>query len=297
MYKRQVSEELQDSVCFSCNKKRKKFQGREQILHLVCSKETADNLESIAFELGDIELLKKIQKERANNGIFYHNICKRNFENSLQSKICSERENRDWHETRDIHKKAFEEVCTFVSENIVKKEQSFFLSFLHTIFIDYLKKNDQESSHVEAYHLESRLLKTFPKQINILTVSGKKIVKPYKGVILRSDILKIEKDDILQRAALILRNEIMNIKVKKLPETDLIRGECDIPSPVIEFYSTLLAGKSHRRRRSIHLKRTVEVLSSDVIFAVSNGKIKPSKHISLGITIKSLTNSKKIVNF
>lgn len=53
----------------------------------------------------------------------------------------------------------------------------------------------------------------------------------------------------------------MNIKVKKLPEklteTDLIRGECDIPSPVIEFYSTLLAGKSHRRRRSIHLKRTV----------------------------------------
>lgn len=92
----------------------------------------------------------------------------------------------------------------------------------------------------------------------------------------------------------------MNIKVKKLPEklteTDLIRGECDIPSPVIEFYSTLLAGKSHRRRRSIHLKRTVESLSSDVIFAVSNGKIKPSKHISLGITIKSLTNSKKIVH-
>lgn len=33
-----------------------------------------------------------------------------------------------------------------------------------------------------------------------------------------------------------------------------------------------------------------------MIFAVSNGKIKPSKHFNLGITIKSLTNSKKIVN-
>ncbi|XP_028982536.1 uncharacterized protein LOC114841645, partial [Diachasma alloeum] len=34
----------------------------------------------------------------------------------------------------------------------------------------------------------------------------------------------------------------------------------------------------------------------DVIYAVSNGQVKPSKHMSLGITLKSLTNSRKIIS-
>lgn len=36
--------------------------------------------------------------------------------------------------------------------------------------------------------------------------------------------------------------------------------------------------------------------SQDVIYAVCNGQIKTSKHLCLGMTLKSITNSKKVVN-
>lgn len=37
-------------------------------------------------------------------------------------------------------------------------------------------------------------------------------------------------------------------------------------------------------------------MASDVICCVSNGTVKPPKHITLGMTIKSLTSSRKIIN-
>lgn len=37
-------------------------------------------------------------------------------------------------------------------------------------------------------------------------------------------------------------------------------------------------------------------MSQDIIYAVSRGKIRPTKHVTVGLAIKSLTNSKKVIN-
>ncbi|KYN19744.1 hypothetical protein ALC57_07897 [Trachymyrmex cornetzi] len=62
------------------------------------------------------------------------------------------------------------------------------------------------------------------------------------------------------------------------------------------FYRTLLSGFNYRRESSSKTKLTAKSFSEDAIYAVTSGKIKPSKHINLGITLKSLTSSKKILN-
>lgn len=227
-------------------------------------------------------------------------MCKLNFTNSQQLQKASNVEKTEWHLTREIHKSAFEEVCTFVSENIIKKKNSYFITFLHALFAESVANLDPtKSTGVEPYNFESRLLKTFPKKINVVTMNGKKIVKPYTGVLIQTDYNTLEEDDILDRAVLILRKCIRDIKRKRLPDDltadSLIKGECDVPQKLIDFYSQIISTK-YPAKLSKNVARTAKSFSEDLIYAVTNGTIKTSKHINLGMTVKGLTNSKKIVN-
>jgi hypothetical protein len=47
---------------------------------------------------------------------------------------------------------------------------------------------------------------------------------------------------------------------------------------------------------SKNVERLAKSLSEDLIYAVTNGNMKTSKHINLGLAMKSLTNSRKIIN-
>lgn len=93
---------------------------------------------------------------------------------------------------------------------------------------------------------------------------------------------EMEKKEVLLHAALILRQEIQNVKQTKLPDqlnsADLIKEECVIPEILMDFYLHLLSGPNHRRRRGDNGNRQAKYFSEDIIYAVSNGRIKPSKH-------------------
>lgn len=233
-------------------------------------------------------------------------MCKVTFENSRKLKFDNNNDNdgddeSNWHFSRKTHKIAYQEVCKFVSDNIIKKRESFFLDYLITLYMKNLPDEMQEYMHQYAYRLESRLLDSFPKKLAIVTMENKKVVKPYDGILLRTDLFKMEENDILDRAALIIRTEISNLNTTKLPDkltaNDLIGGECaNIPQSLTRFHSQLLSGKNTRRKRSNITNRLVKSFSEDCVYAVTKGKIKTSKHICLGLTIKSLTNSKKMVN-
>ena len=74
----------------------------------------------------------------------------------------------------------------------------------------------------------------------------------------------MEKEDILQRAALILRHEIREIEHRPLPDqlkiVDLINGEFALPTSLTRFYETLLT------RSSSNNKRISESFSADLIY-------------------------------
>ncbi|GFU64830.1 hypothetical protein TNCV_2144651 [Trichonephila clavipes] len=77
---------------------------------------------------------------------------------------------------------------------------------------------------------------------------------------------------------------------------DLINGEYTIPEKLDRFFKALIGGKDIRRRDGVNCHRLSNSLASDVIYCISNGTVKPSKHITLGMNVKSLTYSRKMIN-
>jgi len=77
---------------------------------------------------------------------------------------------------------------------------------------------------------------------------------------------------------------------------DLIKGECLLPDKLINFITHLVGGPDIRRRNSDETRRKLESLASDLVHAVTNGRVKPSKQITLRKTLKSLTSSRKVID-
>ncbi|GFW52622.1 hypothetical protein TNCV_2392021 [Trichonephila clavipes] len=70
---------------------------------------------------------------------------------------------------------------------------------------------------------------------------------------------------------------------------DLINGEYTIPEKLDRFFKALIGGKDIRHRDGVNCHRLSNSLASDAIYCVSNGTVKPSKHITLDTSILSLT--------
>ena len=116
---------------------------------------------------------------------------------------------------------------------------------MKTIYVNLLSKSygslnaSFRKTNFSTRHLEERLLSTFKRKINVISFNNNKIVKPYSGVFLDNNLIELETQDILQRAAIILRDEVLKIKANKLPDkltsNDLITGECSVPKTVNDF--------------------------------------------------------------
>lgn len=91
-----------------------------------------------------------------------------------------------------------------------------------------------------SHHIEEKLLQTFKNEIKIITIKQKKIIKPFKGQIIEEEeFTELEDTDIIERAALILRQQILKMDPHKIPDEmttdDLIKGESITPKAVQIF--------------------------------------------------------------
>jgi hypothetical protein len=56
--------------------------------------------------------------------------------------------------------------------------------------------------------------------------------------------------------------------------------------------------KNHQKQSepSLRKDRQIANLSADCIFGVTNGIVKPAKHLQLGIALKSITRQRKVID-
>lgn len=278
-----------DSLCTFCDKNYKKSKGKAQVL----IKTQKDGY-----------LLKKLEGVEQ---VLYHKVCKNAyFNNRIVTLEKGEDSNiSTWHAKRIYYGEAYKELCTFVEENVIKGNNCYFLSYLYAQFMDLLKMAAEKNSDLynnlaSIQYLETKIIETFQSKIKIINISQKKVVIPSNVQLEDLSFNLLEDEEVLQKAANILRREILDIKKEELPRNltaeSLIKGECTIPPRLLKFYQDLIVGSDARRREGWRCKRRVKSLSQDLIYAVSNGKIKTSKHIRLGIVLKSQTSSRKIVD-
>lgn len=92
----------------------------------------------------------------------------------------------------------------------------------------------------------------------------------------------------------------MAIEKSKLPDNltsrRLIQGECTVPPLLSDFIASVIVDYTHKRCYTDNFKRQINSLAQDLIYVSHNGNIKTSKHISLGMAIKILTSSRKLVD-
>lgn len=253
-----------------------------------------ERLKSKALTTGHMKLCQAIETRKSTaQNIFYHSSCKSMLESASVSIIVAAKPPTTWHHTRDLNAIVLQEIFNFIEDNVVQKRQCYFLTFILTLYINRMKEEWKErevvseSDEIRSHRLEEIVTNHFGNKINIISID-KKIIKPHDGVILTTDLERLEKRDIVERAALILREEIRSITCKKLPDNllthDLIAGECEeIPRILQDFYVSLLSGSSYRRKRSSICHRLAKSFCQDMIYNVTTGQIKPSKHITLGL--------------
>ena len=75
-----------------------------------------------------------------------------------------------------------------------------------------------------------------------------------------------------------------------------MKGEIDTPDSVQSFFCHLVAGPRLARGETDRKKRRIDCLSQDAIFAVTDGKVKPKKHLKLGLAMKKLGGSRKVTD-
>ena len=74
-----------------------------------------------------------------------------------------------------------------------------------------------------------------------------------------------------------------------------MEGEAEIPEILKEFYKIIYTGNANGQcsARKSHM---IERSSTNAIFACSGGKLISGKHLSPGLTVKSLTGSLAMVS-
>lgn len=295
-----------ENVCVFCDRKNKKKNSKMLPLHKTDTNQFKSSvLPNIEGQEEFTELLNKLTKISGPK-ISYHTECRVSFNNKLSSSKKPSSKS-DWHFHREYHQLAFNEISGIIEEDVIKKGRCYLLVYLHEVYTDELEKIFKENS-IEmnsvftAHHLEEKILKKFSKDIKFFTIRNKKIIAPnYLQAIDDTIIENLQTENTLQKAALILRKLILQIEKNKLPTKNLttehlMSGEVSIPPQLLDFYYTLLGGCNEKRKKSLKCARQVLSYSQDVIFAVHNGHVKTPKHIMLGITLKSLTSSRKIID-
>ena len=104
--------------------------------------------------------------------------------------------------------------------------------------------------------------------------------------------------DSVARVAFFLRTLLLKDEKVDLPDPltveSIKNGEAVIPPQLRQFFKVLYTGSSHQEE-SERITRMVQSACDDAIFIVSRGKIRPGKHLCLGLGLKSITGSRCVV--
>uniref|UniRef100_A0A6P7FRI3 Uncharacterized protein LOC114331907 n=1 Tax=Diabrotica virgifera virgifera TaxID=50390 RepID=A0A6P7FRI3_DIAVI len=237
---------------------------------------------------------------------YYHFQCKQVYVYQFNGPT---NERTVWHDVRDLHKKAFEKICDYVEINVIENKNSYSLKVLTdkylTILSNLAKENQVDfDSNFFQHHLLDKFINRFGNQIQIITIFKKKLIASRMSCnINESTFGEITDLEEQTRVGTRVRKSILSINKKRLPRkletSHLIAGECDIddiPENLISLLRCIITNNDSRRLKSENCMRKIYSIACDIIYAASDGKIKTSKHITLGMTLKSITSSRKVVD-
>lgn len=267
-------------------------------------------MKNAATEQNDVSMLEKLSSFSDDSKISYHKCCKDQYLREIYKD-----ENSEFLRKKKVCNTAYIILCDMLEERVVKNNECLFFDYIKEEYQKLLEQqysllsNSITVSSFSDRHLERKLMKTFDKKIKIIYAEQKKFLAPFSATRLAyKDLFKMMAvKERIRSVATQLREEILNSTIRKLPENftaeDLMMGECDnVPELLTCFLESFICSdvahisKKARENRKNKNELSIFSIGQDLIYAAFGHKIKTSKHITLGLAVKSLCNSKKVVN-
>lgn len=261
-------------------------------MHKSSDQSLLNTISNVAKGLNDTVMLDNISSIRSY--YYYHFQYVKQFNRPSN-------ERTEWHDVRDLHKTAFEKICDYIEINVIENKNSYSLKVLTDTYLTILSnlaKENQVDSNFFQQHLLDKLVNRFGNEIQIVTIFKKKLIASRDGSNINENSFgEINDLEEQTRVGTRVRKSILSIKKKRLPRkletSHLIAGECDIadiPEKLISLLLCIITDNDPRRLKSENCMRKIYSIAYDIIYAASNGKIKTSKHITLGMTLKSISS-------
>lgn len=297
------------NICIFCNKRYIYVKKKRIDLTTCATKSFEVKIKQYASILKDQQMLEKITDiDFIAKEVHYHAPCRVKYQKRYNKFFSKNKKDCTWHLNRKYHTEALNEVKEFVVVNVIKKCDSFYLKDIYNLYKQvYLEISNDHSLNLSftSGYLKTRLDKIFKGNVLFSRYKREIIVYPKNMQFINavkictSNNRTVERD--IGAIAFKLRRDILNVKRNNLPPNPtikhIIQGECEIPPLVKLFFVNLLSGP---RCGGCHLEKRKETkidsLCHDVIYCTTNGRIKPSKQMELGLVMKSLTGSRKVLN-
>jgi len=279
-------------VCLFCKKARKKKGGTEEHLGLCETKEAEQTIKAAAVAKQDNALLAKISDvDFCCKEVRYHHSCRSAY--LLDTPSVS----------KPTDSTALSCIYGYIEKSVIVDKRP---ELLTSIYIRYkeLCEDAEEAPITTARNLATNLSNKFGDKIRIECSAARKSGHIVYLTGLDSQLVHLAYDyaatpeATINKAALLLRKAIKKTPTTPLPENvtlqSLFQGEITAPNLLLQFFQVLYGGPN-QKAYSPKLEQRVLSASHDAMFIAQRGKVKPGKQIVLGMAIKSMTGSRKLI--
>ena len=259
----------------------------------------AENIKAAAQALDDAPMLTKLAGlDLKAKEVKYHHSCRKVYLQRAQRDMRSDgTHGRSEDCTKSqAHNSAFERLQFHIQETLVDNEGAEFLISLHKHYVSHL---DIDDSTYSAQSLCQKILKSFPTLQQTKENNKSGIIIFNRSLSSESAIRRANFDEHnLKETALYLRSLVIGaMKTQKdLPDTltaeALAEGQADTPRQLLEFFKMIYSGSDTPTE---HIARQAQSTCDDVMYVTSRGRTKPGKHLCLGLGLKSLTGSRRVI--
>ena len=279
-------------ICLFCKKARKKKGGTEEHLGLCETKEAEQTIKAAAVAKQDNALLAKISDvDFCCKEVRYHHSCRSAY--LLDTPSVS----------KPTDSTALSCIYGYIEKSVIVDKRP---ELLTSIYIRYkeLCEDAEEAPITTARNLATNLSNKFGDKIRIECSAARKSGHIVYLTGLDSQLVHLAYDyaatpeATINKAALLLRKAIKKTPTTPLPENvtlqSLFQGEITAPNLLLQFFQVLYGGPN-QKAYSPKLEQRVLSASHDAMFIAQRGKVKPGKQIVLGMAIKSMTGSRKLI--
>ena len=198
------------------------------------------------------------------------------------------------------HQRSFSLLKKYIDDQIIAKEGAELLASLHQ---RYLTNLDESTSIYDARSLKDKILREYPAQIKTHKLSNKEGTIIYNAKISQdAAVMKINTShNTLLETAYHLRSLIKEMEhnqeplPQKLTAEFLNKGQAEPPEDLVTFFKVLFTGKTGDVKND-KITRLISSICDDTEYATSRGRIKPGKHLTMGLGMKSITGARKVID-